>query len=187
MDNGRFTLDDTGGSELGVNAISPEFLTGDTGDNGNDNGGSGGSDSGELDANGERWDARKHSEPAKRNADGSWRRKRGRGASSASSARSGRKAHNQAGIEAVTRALAIVHLGISKATQIPEIELDDEDAHNLGEATVNVLNEFDIRPDPKIEAIFGLIVAAGSIYAPKYILYRKRIEDEKNLANAPKS
>lgn len=186
MDRGKFTLDDTGGSEPSDSATPAGFLTIDgSGDSGSD-GGSSGSDSGGIDrdANGDEWDERIHSSPPKRNADGSWRKKRGRGASSASSGNR-RKANNQAGIDALTRALVIVHLGISKATAIPEIELDSDDADTLAQATANVLQEFDIKPDPKVEAIFGLIVAAGSVYAPKVIIYnrRKQTEKEENKSN----
>ncbi len=85
---------------------------------------------------------------------------------------------NEAGVEALTRALAIVHLGLSVATKTPELALEDQEANTLAIATKNVLVEFDIRPDPKIEAVFGLIVAAGTVYGPKVYFIRERWKKE---------
>lgn len=63
--------------------------------------------------------------------------------------------------------------------------LEPGEADMLAAASVNVLDQFDIRPDPKIEAIFGLIIAAGTVYAPRYYLVRKRTAEERaRQANA---
>lgn len=80
----------------------------------------------------------------------------------------------------MTRALAIVHIGIATATKTPEMALDDKEAETLSVAVSNVLTEFDIRPDPKVEACIALAIAAGSIYAPRVYLIRERWKAEKN-------
>ena len=144
-------------------------------------GGDGGSSgSGERDANGERFDASIHVSPDKRNADGSFRRKRGRKSGSATaSTRSRSKANNQASIEGLTRMLAIVHMGLASATRTPELKIEDEEAEALAKSTAVVLEEFDIRPDPKIEAVIGLVTTAGMIYGPRVYLIAERKKMER--------
>lgn len=154
-------------------ASNAGFLTFGRGPDDPDNGSGSGSDSGD---NGE-FDPSIHISRDKRNADGSYRRKRARRGTSANSGNKARK-NSKTGVEALTNALAIVHFGIAAATKTPELVLADEEAKVLAEASANVLSEFDIRPDPKVEAIFGLIVAAGSIYGPKAYLIRKRWKEE---------
>jgi hypothetical protein len=73
----------------------------------------------------------------------------------------------------------MLHLGIAGATKTPEMALDEDESKLLANATVNLLSEFDIRPDPKVEAAFGLIIAAGSVYGPRFYLINKRRAEEK--------
>jgi hypothetical protein len=75
----------------------------------------------------------------------------------------------------------MLHIGLSTVSKTPEWELDKTETDMLANATVNVLQQFDIRPDPKIEAIFGLITAAGIVYAPRFILYRNRIASKAEI------
>lgn len=145
----------------------------------------GGSDGGisgdnERDANGDRFDANVHISPDKRNADGSFRKKRGRKSGSATaSPRSRSKASNQASVEGLTRMLAIIHMGLASATRTPELKLEDEEAEALAKSTAVVLEEFDIRPDPKIEAVIGLVTTAGMIYGPRVYLITERKKMER--------
>lgn len=133
----------------------------------------------ERDVNGDEFDPDIHAGRDKRNADGSWRKKRGRRSSGGNSQRkAGSRSNSQASVEALTRALAIVHLGIATATKTPELILEENEAETLAAATANVLEEFDIKPNPKVEAIFGLVVAAGSIYGPKVYFIQQRRKGE---------
>lgn len=154
-----------------IGASAPFLL--DNGDGSGD--GSGGSSG---DARGDKFDPTIHVGRDKLNADGSYRRKRGRRANSATSG-SGRKANNQASIEGLTRMLAIVHIGLASATKTPELRLEDAEAEALAKSTAVVLEEFDIRPDPKIEAIVGLVTTAGMIYGPRVYLIAERKKREK--------
>jgi len=56
--------------------------------------------------------------------------------------------------------------------------LEDGEAENLAKATATVLTEFDIRPDPKVEAVIGLVTAAGLIYGPRIYLITERKKEE---------
>lgn len=173
LDNGD-NAENTSG-DFGTASVAP-FLKPD--DGGGSDGGTSGGNSGDVDSNGDRFDESIHVDRDKRNADGSFRKRRGRKPNSAPSGNRARSS-NKASIEALTRALAIVHLGIASATKTPEIALEDEEAQTLASAVNNVLIEFDIRPDPKSEAIFGLVVAAGSIYGPRVYLVRERKKQER--------
>lgn len=174
-----FSLD--GGNDIGK--------TGNAHDDGDDGassatflGGSNGSGSGgsERDANGDKFDPAIHIDPDRRNADGSYRKKRGRkSGNSTSSPRSRSKANNQASIDGLTRMLAIIHIGLASATRTPELRLEDEEAEALAKSTAVVLEEFDIRPDPKIEAIIGLVTTAGMIYGPRVYLITERKKRER--------
>lgn len=57
--------------------------------------------------------------------------------------------------------------------------ISEDEGKLLAEASVNVMREFDITPDPKAEAIIGLIVAAGTVYGPRYYLVKTRHAEER--------
>lgn len=158
-----------GGGERPIDTVAaaPGFLS--LGGGGGDNDSGGGGD----------FDASIHIGPDKRNADGSYRKKRGRKANGSGPSRSsGKKADNQASVEALTRILTIIHVGIAGVTKTPEMKLEDDEAESLAGATSNVLAEFDIRPDPKIEAIVGLVTVSALIYGPRIYLITERKKAE---------
>lgn len=142
------------------------------GSDGSDSGGSGG------DAGSDDFDPAIHIGRDKRNADGSYRRKRGRkSAGNPSAPRSRTKADHSASVDSLARMLGYLHMGIAGATKSPEMLLNDDEAKALAAATANVLQEFDIRPSPKAEAIVGLAVTAGGIYGPRAYFIRERIRN----------
>jgi hypothetical protein len=75
--------------------------------------------------------------------------------------------------------LAIVHIGLAAATKTPELALEEQESEILAKSIANVLDEFDIRPDPKVEAIVGLVTTAGMIYGPRVYLISERKKREK--------
>lgn len=158
-----------------------------SGDGGNPVGDVGGASEqlGATDLFGTVFDPAVHSGADKLNADGSFRKKRGRragsgGTAGTSASGGGRtKASISASVDALTRVLAIVHMGLAAATKSPEMMLTEDEAKSLSQATVNVLQHFDISPDPKIEAIVGLVVTAGTIYGPKLYTINERKKEER--------
>jgi hypothetical protein len=78
----------------------------------------------------------------------------------------------------------MLHLGISAATKTPEMVLEQSEADLLAEATVNVMREFDIKADPRAEAVIGLIVAAGTVYGPRVYNIKHRQKEEAKVAKA---
>lgn len=132
------------------------------------------------------FDPDRHISRDKRNADGSYRRKRQRrGAGNSSASTGNRKAKNSASVDTLNGILTIIHTALAAATKTPELALEDEESRALATATANVLNEFDITPDPKIQAIVGLIATAGMIYGPRVVLIRMRKASEEKEAEKP--
>lgn len=169
--------DESGDS--GIESANASFLNLGGGSNSGDD--SGGND---RDSNGDLWDGDIHTEKRTKNADGTWRKKRGRKASSASSGnrygRGSTQKSNKANIESLASILAIVHAGLASATKTPEIVLDGDDADALAKAATNVLVEFDVTPNPKVQAVVGLVMTCGAVYGPKAYLIKERLKEEKS-------
>lgn len=141
-----------------------------------------GSDSGDSSGDSGEFDPAIHVSPDKRNRDGSFTRKRGRkaGASASGDRYSGRSNKGyKANIDSLTSVLAIVHAGLASATKTPELALDTDEATSLAQATANVLIEFDVQPNPKVQAVVGLVMVAGSLYGPRVYLIKERRKEEK--------
>ncbi len=160
--------DTTGGDQQVGDAPSfatASFLSGGT--DGGDSGRSSGTDSGGF-------DPAIHVGRDSVNADGSYRRKRGRRPGSSSGSGNKRAATLSASVDALAGVLSVLHAGIAAATKTPELAIDNDDATTLAKATANVLAEFNIAPDPKVAAVIGLVIAAGSVYGPMGFNIRER-------------
>jgi hypothetical protein len=78
----------------------------------------------------------------------------------------------------LSQTLQLLHMGIASATSAPEMAIDKAEGDMLAKATVNLLDQFDITPDPKMQAVAGLVIAAGSVYGPRVYLIRERLKQE---------
>jgi hypothetical protein len=74
--------------------------------------------------------------------------------------------------------LVTVHAGLAIAFKCPELPIDKEEGDMLANATVNMMAEFDIVPDPKTQAVIGMIIAAGIVYGPRAAMIRARLAQE---------
>jgi hypothetical protein len=74
--------------------------------------------------------------------------------------------------------LAIVHVGLASVTKTPELVLEEDEAKSLAMASANVLEQFDITPDPRVTAVLGLVTTCGMIYGPRVYLIRERKREE---------
>jgi hypothetical protein len=169
----------TGGDESGTSGVTsvPDFLS----LGGNNSGDSGGRIDG--------FDPSIHVSPDRRNADGSFTKKRGRktgstGYGNSGGRKAGKGSDYSASIDALTGMLVIVHAGLASVTKTPELELERDDAGNLAKATATVLEEFDITPNPKVAAVIGLVTTAGMIYGPKVYMIRERKREEREADGA---
>ena len=147
--------------------------------NGTGSGSDRGGSSGDVDSAGDRFDPAIHSGPDKFNRDGTFRKKRGRKAGTGSGANRGKATDYSASLDAFTGMLAIVHVGLASVTKTPELVLEEDEAKSLAMASANVLEQFDITPDPRVTAIVGLITTCGVIYGPRVYLVRERRKAER--------
>lgn len=81
----------------------------------------------------------------------------------------------------------IVHAGLAGVTSTPEMVIDESEAEMLARASANVLEQFDLKPDPKTQAIVGLVLAAGTVYGPRVYLINQRKAQEKRESAANKT
>lgn len=128
------------------------------------------------------FDPERHIGADRRNADGSYRRKRrrrGSGSSDRGPARQKTRTDYSASVDALSNTLVIIHAGIASVTKITELNLDKNEGDALAGSLANMLAEFDITPDPKVQAIIGLVVTAGTIYGPRMYLYNERMKKER--------
>lgn len=147
--------------------------------NGTGSGSDSGGASGGTDSAGTRFDPDIHSGPDKLNRDGTFRKKRGRKAGTGNGASRGKASDYSASLDAFTGMLAIVHVGLASVTKTPELVLEEDEAKSLAMASANVLEQFDITPDPRVTAVLGLVTTCGMIYGPRVYLIRERKKEER--------
>lgn len=86
----------------------------------------------------------------------------------------------------LTSLLYSIHLILSKSLKVEELELDEEEAKQLGAALARVQKEFGVGIiPPKVAALINLAVVGGGIYVPRVIAITnnaKRQRDEKKAA-----
>lgn len=151
-------------------AIDPATAVGGIG-----NGTSGGSDGERItDGAGTVFDPREHIHPDKRNADGSFRRKRGRKSGSGSKARAQVYSDIEKSAEMLTKGLLLFHTSLAAMTQTPELMLAEEEAKGLSESGLTLLSLYDIRPDPKIEAAIIFASQVGLVYGTRIVAIKNR-------------
>lgn len=71
-----------------------------------------------------------------------------------------------------------MHTGVAAIASTPELAIDKAESDLLSGATVNLLEQFDITPDPKLQAAVALVVAAATVYAPRVISIKMRKSKE---------
>jgi hypothetical protein len=125
------------------------------------------------------FDPERHIGPDRVNADGTFRRKRKRKGDRSTTPRAKTKADLSASIDALTQTLFIVHAGLATTAKIPELAIEQDEAKALAVSLADVLAQFDITPDPKIQAIVGLVVAFSGVYGPKVYFYKERKKKER--------
>lgn len=169
-----FSFDEPIGSDGSGAAIDPAAIDGSGNSDGAGSFGSGSA---------EQFDPAIHVSPDKRNRDGSYTRKRGRKAGGSASKSYNKASPNlSASIDQLSSVILIAHTGLSVATKCPEFVLDKQESDLLATAAADVLKEFDVTPDPKTQAIIGLIIALGTVYAPRAIMISARLKSEKKAA-----
>jgi hypothetical protein len=171
--------------------LDPDAASG-TGTASGDSGGTGGgtgSGGTARDSRGTEFDARIHSGPDQFNNDGTFAKRRGRkrGSNSGGFGGSGSRAkasNLKDAVEGLTRTLVVLHVGIAAVSKTPELAIDEDEGRMLAAATANVMEEFDLKPDPKTQAIVGLVIAAGTVYGPRMVAIQMRRLQERRETTA---
>lgn len=109
------------------------------------------------------------------NKDGSQRRKRGRGSSSAASGTRKQKVP----VDALARFLAFAHMAVAGVTSTPELNLEEKESVMLARPLADILGLYNVEIDPRAMAMMELAGAASYIYGPRFMLIRMRLKEEK--------
>ena len=118
-------------------------------------------------------------------SDGSGTGKRGRGRPRKDGAATGAKAA-PLDLGFVEFALVGIHTFLAGSLQIPELELQDEEAKKLAVAVANVGKYYNVKMDAKTQAWMGLIMCAGGIYGGRAVaIYARMNTDEKPKGTEP--
>lgn len=162
----RGEFDGTGGDNGADNSgpIDPASLTGTGGPGGSDNGG--GSD--------DDFDPAIHIGRDKRNADGSYRRKRGRKAGGTTAAKAGK-----IDIEGLASIIQSFHFLVASTTKAPELVLDEMEAKSLAKAGANVARHYPMEVAQKTLDWGALIYTMGAVYGPRGYLISTRVKKER--------
>lgn len=133
------------------------------------------------------YDPERHLGPDRTNADGSYRRKRRRG--DGGTARVGRKSKTSKSapsVNAIESALTGIHALAAVALKTPELALDESESRPLAEAVAEVSKHYDIPGlSDKAIAWVGLVIVAGKLYAPRYVLVSQRLKAESAERRGP--
>ena len=137
-------------------------------------------DGGITDSAGNRFDPTIHSSPDSRNADGTFRRKRGRksGGSNTKSRASVQGDIKETAIF-LTQGLMLFHTSLAAMTGTPELILEEAEAKAVSESTLTLAAMYDLTPDPKLQAMLNLAIILGTTYGTRYIAIRARKAQEK--------
>lgn len=160
-----------------ANASEPNDAFGSVGfDFGGDIGGSIGGDD---------FDPSIHVGRDKRNANGSYTRKRGRKSGGYSATRSESK-KNSHSVNAIESALVGIHAMVAAFTKTPEMVLESDESKPLAIAVADVAKHYDIPGvDAVVVAWVGLIMVAGKVYVPRYLLVKHRLDQEAKQNRRP--
>lgn len=146
----------------------------------------GGSDAG---SSGDDFDASIHVGRDKRNADGSYTKKRGRKSGSGGYTNSGHKPKTGSpSVNSIETSLIGIHAMMAAFTNTPELMLDADESKPLAQAVAEVAKHYDIPGlDAVVVAWVGLIMVCGKTYVPRAILINKRMKEEaRPKTNKPK-
>lgn len=143
-----------------LGAFAPDALAGN-GDGNNGDGGNGGP------GDGDGFDPAIHIGRDRKNADGSFRRKRGRKSGGGSSGR--RKASSHLDITGVQAVLMSVHAGLAGAMRNEIWAISEGEAQTLAGAIIELEKQYPSKIDPRALAWINLTGVCGAIYGTRFV------------------
>lgn len=150
--------------------IDPVTLAGGNGSDAND-GGPGNGDGGDDFT----FDPERHIGIDRRNADGSYRRKRRTGK------RGPRKSSSSSSLDigTVSAILMSVHAGVAGMIATPELMLSEPEAKQLGQGLLELERCYPMAVDPRVLAWVNMTAICGMIYGPRIMAIRMRRQNER--------
>jgi hypothetical protein len=79
----------------------------------------------------------------------------------------------------LTRGLMIFHTSIAAMTNTPELVLSEPEASGLSESGLTLLELYDIKPNPKVEAAILFAGQIGLVYGTRILAIRARSANAK--------
>ena len=168
-------------SENGGNDFLTRFgavdIGGDSGSGGN--GGSSSRDSGDD------FDPTIHVGRDKRNADGSFTKRRGRKSAGGNSG--SRVSKGAASVKSIQTALEGIHALAAAFTGFDDIRLSEDESGPLAQGIANVARHYNIPAvDPRFMDTIALVMIAGKVYLPKAALIKMEIAERKSKSKPKK-
>jgi len=75
-----------------------------------------------------------------------------------------------------------IHALAAMFTQLPELQLSEQEGEQLGAAIINVCDQYSLSVDGKTGAAIQLLAAAAMIYAPRAFMIKRRLEEQRKVA-----
>lgn len=77
------------------------------------------------------------------------------------------------------------HVGLAAALSAPELVLTEDEAKAITAVTVNMMEVFEVKPNPKVEAVAGFAMTVIPIYATKAFQIRNRRRKDRAAKRDP--
>lgn len=90
-------------------------------------------------------------------------------------------------LQGMEQMLCAIHLMISMATGLEELQIDPSESHILADALANLSEHYKIKLDGKAGAVLGLIYAIGAVYGPRAVSIGIKIRKAKRDDTAPRT
>jgi len=85
----------------------------------------------------------------------------------------------------IERLLLTAHTVAHAVTKIPELELDQSEAKEVGQAVAAVLKMHNVMLTPEQEAYYNLVEVLGTVYGLRAVTYAVRMQAQKVRGNKP--
>lgn len=82
-------------------------------------------------------------------------------------------------LQAMAKQMVGVHMLVATMTGIPEAIISEEEGIAMASAINNIAEQYDLAIDGKTGASLQLFATAAMIYAPRALMFRKRIQEER--------
>lgn len=83
-------------------------------------------------------------------------------------------------IDKLTNGVAFIHCTLANMLKVPELEMGVEEAGTVVTASVDVLSQYDLTPDPKTAAWLNLTMVLATVYGMRVMAYQTRMKLAKN-------